>query len=220
MARKRNKNKIALEERKLMLNFFLITIQFLSGAVMYSHIIAKIKGIDLRKIRDGNPGSSNLWRAAGWKYGFPALMLDYFKGTFPIAFFVWNESFHVNRYVIAFAALSGILGHAFSPFLKFKGGKAIATTFGAWSVLTKWEGPMVLGTVFTIFSILHRLRGKNKTTPEEDAFRVMIGFAALLIYTMWKVFNGMPELAILYFGNFLIVFYKHRLELRRYLKGV
>lgn len=134
-----------------MLNFFLITIQFLSGAVMYSHIIAKIKGIDLRKIRDGNPGSSNLWRAAGWKYGFPALMLDYFKGTFPIAFFVWNESFHVNRYVIAFAALSGILGHAFSPFLKFKGGKAIATTFGAWSVLTKWEGPIVLGTVFTIF---------------------------------------------------------------------
>lgn len=64
----------------------LIFLQFLSGSVMYSYIIAKLKGIDLRKVRDGNPGSTNLWRAAGWKYGFLALALDYFKGVLPLTF--------------------------------------------------------------------------------------------------------------------------------------
>ncbi|PHJ14475.1 membrane protein, partial [Fervidobacterium sp. SC_NGM5_G05] len=119
-------------------------------------------------------------------------------------------------YVLAVAALAGILGHAFSPFLKFKGGKAVATMFGAWSVLTKWEGPMLLGCVFTIFSIFNRIKGKKKTNPEKDAFRVLLGFVALLFYTIWKAFNGMPELVVLYVGNAIVVFYKHRVELRNY----
>lgn len=197
----------------------LIFLQFLSGSVMYSYIIAKLKGIDLRKVRDGNPGSTNLWRAAGWKYGFLALAFDYFKGVLPLAFFAWNNSFSIisiNRYVLSVAAFAGVLGHAFSPFLKFKGGKAVATTFGAWSVLTKWEGPMLLGGVFTIFSIFNKIKGKKKTTPEEDAFRVLLGFIALFFYTIWKAFNGMPELVLLYAGNAIVVFYKHRVELRNY----
>ncbi|KAF2960938.1 glycerol-3-phosphate acyltransferase [Fervidobacterium sp. 2310opik-2] len=197
----------------------LIFLQFLSGSVMYAYIIAKLKGIDLKNVRDGNPGSTNLWRAAGWKYGFLALTLDYFKGVLPIAFFAWNNFFSIisiNRYVLAVAAFAGVLGHAFSPFLKFKGGKAVATMFGAWSVLTKWEGPILLGGVFTIFSIFNKIKGKKKTTPEEDAFRVLLGFIALLFYTIWKAFNGMPELVLLYVGNAIVVLYKHRVELRNY----
>ncbi|MFN6991279.1 MAG: glycerol-3-phosphate acyltransferase [Fervidobacterium sp.] len=208
-------------ETKILFSIFLIVVQFLSGSIMYSYILAKIKGIDLRKIRDGNPGSSNLWRAAGFKWGFTALALDYFKGLLPlslVAWKQWNNMFfdsNIGPYIISIAALAGIAGHAFSPFLKFKGGKAVATTFGAWSVLTKWEGPVVLGTIFSLFSIYNKLKGVKKTTPESDALRVLIGFFVLLIYTIWRVFQGRLELLILYFGNLAIVTYKHRIELRR-----
>lgn len=191
----------------------IIFVQFLSGSIMYSYIIARLLKIDLRKVRDGNPGSTNLWRAAGWKWGFLALALDYFKGVFPLALFAWNARVEINPYVVSVAALAGVAGHAFSPMLRFKGGKAIATTFGAWSVLTKWEGPMVLGITFTLFSVVNKLRGKRGTTPEEDTLRVFIGFFFLFIYTTWKVFNGSPELIVLYFGNLIIVAYKHRREI-------
>ncbi|MGB9614473.1 MAG: glycerol-3-phosphate acyltransferase [Fervidobacterium sp.] len=193
--------------------FLLIPLQFLSGSVMYSYILAKIAAVDLRNVRDGNPGSSNLWRVKGWKWGFTSLALDYFKGVYPLAFFVWHKDIATNPFIIATAALSGILGHAFSPFLKFKGGKAIATTFGAWSVLTRWEAPMLLGTVFTIFSIYNKLRRIKETTPEDDAVRVLFGFAVLFVYTLWKAFNGRLELLILYFGNLAVVLYKHKREL-------
>ncbi|MEN3042796.1 MAG: glycerol-3-phosphate acyltransferase [Fervidobacterium sp.] len=196
----------------------LIFSQFLSGSIMYSVILAKIRGVDLRKVRDGNPGSSNLWRAAGFKLGFTALALDYFKGVFPTAIFAWKNSVLGNElspYVISIAALFGVLGHAFSPFLKFKGGKAIATTFGAWSVLTKWEAPTLLGAVFTIFSIINKLKGKQKTTPEEDALRVFVGFLVLFIYTMWRVLSGRFQLLVLYFGNLAIVVYKHKKEIKK-----
>lgn len=194
---------------------FIIILQFLSGSVMYSYILAKAKGIDLRKIRDGNPGSTNLWRAAGFKWGFTALLLDYSKGVFPLAFFSWNNSFNITPFVICLAALAAVAGHAFSPFLKFKGGKAIATTFGAWSVLTKWEAPILLGTVFTLFSLWNKIKGKGKTTPEEDTLRVLIGFLVLFFYVVWRVFQGRFELLILYAGNLGIILYKNRLEIKK-----
>ncbi|WP_448375409.1 glycerol-3-phosphate acyltransferase [Fervidobacterium sp.] len=191
----------------------IITIQFFSGSIMYSYIFAKLLKVDLRKVRDGNPGSSNLWRVAGWKWGLLALALDYFKGTLPLAIFVGIFGDSLNKFVISIAALFGILGHAFSPMLKFKGGKAIATSFGAWSVLTKWEAPTLLGGVFTIFSIYRKISKKNSTTPEEDALRVFLGYFVLLIYVVWKVSQGALELIILYFGNVLVILYKHKNEL-------
>ena len=200
---------------KILFYFSIIALQFLSGSVMYSYIFAKLIKIDLTKVRDGNPGSSNLWRAGGWKWGFIALALDYFKGTLPLTFFILKYGQSLNKYVISFAALTGILGHAFSPMLKFKGGKAIATSFGAWSVLTKWEGPTILGGVFTAFSVYHRLIGKKGTTPEDDTIRVLFGYIALLVYVIWKFTHGYYELTILYIGNLLVILFKHRSELAK-----
>jgi acyl-phosphate glycerol 3-phosphate acyltransferase len=197
----------------LIVYILIVALQFLSGSIMYSYIIAKLLNFDLRKVRDGNPGSSNLWRVAGWKWGFLALLLDYLKGTLPLAIFVSIYGHSLNKFVISIAALFGILGHAFSPMLKFKGGKAIATSFGAWSVLTKWEAPTLLGGVFTIFSIYRKILKKKSSTPEEDALRVLLGYSVLLIYVVWKVSQGALELVILYFGNVLVILYKHKNEL-------
>lgn len=185
-------------------------LQFLSGSVMYSHILAKLNGVDLRRIRDGNPGSSNLWRAKGWRWGVTALALDFFKGTFPLFIFVASGSIS-NAYVISLAALAAVAGHAFSPMLKFKGGKAVATTFGAWSVLTKWEAPTILGGVFSLFSLL-----KRRTTAEEDAIRVLIGLLALSVYAMYKALQGQAHILLFYLGNFLVLSIKHWQDWRRF----
>lgn len=187
-----------------MYNFLAILLQFLSGSIMYSYILAKLTNVDLKEVRDGNPGSSNLWRAKGWKLGIIALILDYLKGIFPLAIFVSTGTVN-NEYVIALSALSGILGHAFSPMLKFKGGKAIATTFGAWSVLTRWEGPTILGATFTIFTLIR----PKATKVEEDAFRVLLGFIALIPYVIYSLHIGKDYILYFYIGNFAIIAYKH-----------
>jgi len=187
-----------------------IMLQYISGSVMYSYLIAKYKGIDLKKIRDGNPGASNVWRALNWRWGLLALVLDYFKGIFPLFLFVITGSVS-NRYIIAFAALGGILGHAFSPMLRFKGGKAIATTFGAWTVLTKWEVPILLGVIFTIYGFIK----KGTKSIEEDAFRVLLGYTLLIPYILYKLHNGEMHLLIFYLGSFLIIGYKHWKEWKR-----
>lgn len=186
-----------------MSNVLVVVLQFVSGSIMFSYIFAKFLGVDLSKVRDGNPGSTNLWRAKGMKWGILALLLDYFKGTFPLFLFIILNVVN-NRYVISIAALAGIVGHAFSPMLKFKGGKAVATTFGAWSVLTTWQGPTILGIVFTLFSFF-----KRKTSVEDDAIRVLIGFLFLIPFVMYEVFLERYDLLFFYIGNFAVISYKH-----------
>jgi acyl-phosphate glycerol 3-phosphate acyltransferase len=193
---------------------FLILAQFASGSVMYSYIFARLKGANLRDVRDGNPGSTNLWRIAGWKWGLTALVLDFFKGVLPLAIFAWINEGMINPYIVSVAALSGIAGHAFSPMLKLKGGKAVATSFGAWTAMTKWEGPTLLGTVYLLFSIWNKITNKPRTTPVEDALRVFLGFLVLLVYVVFKIWRGQNyELLVLYIGNLSIILIKHKKEL-------
>lgn len=81
--------------------------------------------------------------------------------------------------------------------LRFNGGKAVATTFGAWTVLTKWEAPTILGITFTIFTLL---KPKDRTV-EEDAFRVLLGFIALLPYVLYKLYICQAHILLFYIGN-------------------
>ena len=188
-----------------MYSYLVIFLQFLSGSVMYSYLLARLVSVDLRKVGDGNPGSSNLWRAKGMKFGMTALILDYFKGTFPLFLFITTGTVK-NEYLITIAALFGILGHTFSPMLKFNGGKAVATTFGAWTVLTKWEVPTILGTTFTIFTFL-----KSKgIIAKDDAFGVLLGFVVLLPYVLYKTYNGQTHILLFYIGNLCIISYRYR----------
>ena len=187
-----------------MYSLLAIVLQFLSGSIMYSYLLARLIHVDLRKVGDGNPGSLNLWRAKGMKFGMIALILEYLKGTFPLFLFVITDVVQ-DEYLIAIAALFGILGHAFSPMLKFNGGKAVATTFGAWTVLTKWEAPTILGITFTIFSFL-----KSKgIIVKDDAFGVLLGFIVLLPYVLYKSYNGQAHILLFYIGNLCIIGYKH-----------
>lgn len=192
----------------MLTDFLIIFLQFLSGSMMYSYFIAKLLKIDLTKIRDGNPGAYNLWSTAGWKWGLIGAILDYLKGVYPLMWFIRYRDLK-DKLIITLAALSGILGHVFSPFLNYKGGKGVAVSFGAWTVVTGLEGPFFLGLSMFIF---HLAKAKG-TTPEEDALKVFYGFLCLIPYIIYKVLTGHLYILVLYLGNFGIISYSHRKEL-------
>ena len=120
--------------------FFLIS--FLIGAIPFSSLLVHIFARkNIRDYGDGNPGASNAFRAGGKVIGITALILDSFKGVIPAA--IWAGRLAVWQEILI--AIAPVIGHAFSPFLKFRGGKGIATSFGIWMGLGLWGAPISMG---------------------------------------------------------------------------
>lgn len=122
---------------------------FLCGSVPFALVLGRLKGIDIRKVGSGNVGATNLGRAIGRPWGVACFLLDAFKGAAPvIAFGLWRGCWGVPLADAAgsasgewvMVAAVAILGHVFSPWVGFKGGKGVATGFGAmvamWPLLT------------------------------------------------------------------------------------
>jgi glycerol-3-phosphate acyltransferase PlsY len=165
-----------------------------------------LAGVDIRAYGDGNPGAANAWRAGGWRSGVPALALDYLKGALPVA--AAHHLCGVSGWGLVPVALAPILGHAFSPFLRFKGGKAIAVSFGIWSGLTLWRAPLVLGAVLTIAVAL----------KEKGPCALVAGLAALLAYLVLAGYP--PAIVAVWAGNAAVLVLKHRQELMAPCKAV
>ncbi len=101
---------------------------FLLGSIPFGYIVAKIKGVDIRKHGSGNIGATNVYRTIGKKEGVLTLLLDLMKGFICVLAAKLVFSNPIYWYV---ASIFSVLGHDFSVFLKFKGGKGVATTYGA-----------------------------------------------------------------------------------------
>ena len=121
-----------------------IVIALFLGSLPFSVWIGKLfLHTDIRKYGDGAPGASNAGRAGGWFPFVVSALLDAFKGTIP----VWLAQLisGVNGWELAAVAVAPVIGHAFSPFLKGRGGMGVATTFGVWLGLLGWLGPVIIG---------------------------------------------------------------------------
>jgi len=113
------------------------------GSLPFSVWIGKIfLRTDIRQYGDGSPGATNVARAGSKFLYVIAALLDAFKGTVPV-FLAQNLS-GVAGWDLAAVAVAPVMGHAFSPFLKFRGGMGVATTFGVWLGLTGWLGPLAI----------------------------------------------------------------------------
>jgi glycerol-3-phosphate acyltransferase PlsY len=124
-------------------------IAFLLGALPFSWFLGKMAGVDLRRIGSGNPGATNLYRAAGARWGIPGLLLDVAKGAAPVAATQWF--FPGLTGAATLAAAAAISGHIWTPFLGFRGGKGVATAAGAIVVvLTRYVS---LGSVLAAITV-------------------------------------------------------------------
>ncbi|MBM3323014.1 glycerol-3-phosphate 1-O-acyltransferase PlsY [candidate division WOR-3 bacterium] len=101
----------------------------LSGSVPFGLFAGRLAGTDIRQRGSGNIGFTNVQRTVGWKWAVPVLMLDIAKGIAPV--------FAASRLGLepVAAGLGAVLGHVFTPWLGFRGGKGVATTFGVAAIL-------------------------------------------------------------------------------------
>jgi glycerol-3-phosphate acyltransferase PlsY len=178
------------------------TIGFLCGSVPFSLLLGRLFAhADVRTYGDGNPGATNAWRAGGWPVGMATLLLDYAKGAAPVglAHFV----FGVSGWALIPVALAPVLGHAFSPFLRLRGGKGVAVTFGIWTGLTLGEAPVLLGVLLGVFFLIQTA----------DAWAVILSMGVFLIHLMLRQVS--PILITIWAGNMLILLWKHRAGLRQ-----
>ena len=171
----------------------------LCGSLPFSLWVARIgMGVDLRRVGDGNPGAANVYHAGGRGWAVLALLLDFAKGAVPVWAARWAG---VEEWQMLPVALGPIVGHAFSPLLGFRGGKALAVTFGVWTGLTLWVGPVLMGLGFAV----------GVAFLSTNAWSVALGMLALLPLGF---FVGQPSLAAIWLGNWLILLYMQRHQLR------
>jgi acyl phosphate:glycerol-3-phosphate acyltransferase len=105
---------------------------YLSGALPWSVWLGQLFfRVDPRTQRDRNPGAANAFRAAGWRLGVAVLVLDFLKAFLPVAAARWVVGF--PAYLLLWLAVVPTIGHAFSVFLRFRGGRGIVVMFGVWA---------------------------------------------------------------------------------------
>lgn len=124
-----------------------LLIGYLLGSINFAVLVAKYKGLDLFSLGSGNPGATNVKRIMGAFWGNTVFLLDFSKGY--LAVFLTQSILvleGLNYDLLGILGLLGaILGHSFSIFLKFRGGKGVATTMGGLLALMPWV--LVLGLV-------------------------------------------------------------------------
>lgn len=174
---------------------------FAMGSLPFALWLGKLgAGADIRNVGDGNPGAANAWRAGGWKIGLLALVADTAKGALPVALAraiggLWGWS-------LLPVSLAPLVGHAFSPWLRFRGGKAIAPTFGVWSALTYWEVPTALGLSFALL----------RSVQAVDAWTVALALPLVGLYLVLR--GAEPWLLATWGGTGALLLLTHRRALR------
>ncbi len=195
-----------------MANILYVVLLFFSGSLMFSHWIGLLLHKDLTKLNDENPGAANLWRSAGAGWGLLGIFLDFMKGYLPLAILIWTGRLSGN--ILIPAAIAPVLGHAFSPFLKFRGGKCKAVSFGIWSALSDFEISIALAVILALLqavvTLFHIWRDHK---PRTDAWTAVAGILILGVYLFFRRF---PLAYIAIWGANLAVFiFTNRTELVR-----
>jgi glycerol-3-phosphate acyltransferase PlsY len=176
-------------------------IAYLLGAIPFGYLLVKwTTGADVRAGGSGNIGATNVLRTAGRMAGVATLLLDIGKGYLA----VWIAGRLSNHDVVSMsvAALAVMAGHAYPVFLKFKGGKAVASFVGAFLCLT----PMALGAVLVVFVVV--------VAWTRHISMGSIVSAATFPLAVWLMNKNFTMLAAgLVAGLFII--YKHSSNIRR-----
>lgn len=179
---------------------FYILLGYLSGSILFGYEIPKIwKGIDIREdAEDGNPGTFNAFVCGGIGCGIFTLLADLLKGIIPVA--MCRNKLGMASLWFMFVMAAPVLGHAFSVFHHYHGGKAIAVSFGVLIGLLPFYRPLLLLIIcYLLFSLLLPIKSHAK--------RSMIAYLCFAAVSLFWV----KEKAVLYGILFIcaVVVYKH-----------
>lgn len=180
-------------------------LSFLIGAIAFAKVAMVGTGIDITKAGSKNPGFNNVLRVTGnwWRAGI-ALVGDISKGFLALLLLSPGEGAANASWVIGVAA---VMGHCWSPFLKFNGGKGVATTVGVLLFLEPW---LTLASL-PLYPIL-RFIGRRLKWPEEGAIASLTTMT--LLATLVFLYRG-PEPAVFAFFLLAVVIIRHIPNLRK-----
>jgi glycerol-3-phosphate acyltransferase PlsY len=186
--------------------WLLITVSYLLGAIPSGYIAGKLaRGIDLREHGSGNLGATNTFRVLGPRIAAPVMVADMVKGFAPTALFAQLDASNEWAWALAYGG-AAILGHVFSIYMKFKGGKGVATATGVFLALS----PVAVGIALAGWLLVLRV-GRMVSLASVAAAVILV---AALVLT-----EGRPE--VLTLGIFVAVFviFAHRANLGRIVRG-
>ncbi|NOX90714.1 MAG: glycerol-3-phosphate 1-O-acyltransferase PlsY [Calditrichaeota bacterium] len=193
----------------------LIVISYLLGSFPTAIIAGKIlKNIDIREHGSGNAGATNVFRVLGWKAALAVLLIDMIKGFVPVFFIA--PAFQPNPDVLIYfqlaAAVTAILGHIFTIFAGFKGGKGVGTSAGAFLGLA--PVPLLLALLsFIIIVAITRYVSLGSLTAS------LIFILALLGQRFIFSQNVSPTLIYLSLAIVGLIWFAHRSNIKRLLQG-
>jgi len=189
---------------------FYVLFAFLSGSIPWSWILGKFRGIDIRQEGSGNTGATNLFRVCGRGVGMVGLFLDAIKGVLPIVaakYGIAGFTHPAGQWALAAASIVAVLGHVFSPWLGFSGGKGVATALGVLLVLSPLTVALALGVFILSLSITRYV-----SFGSISAALVMIPSVFFL-----EPGNHSVQMVICLFAVIIIV--RHKSNITRLLKG-
>jgi acyl phosphate:glycerol-3-phosphate acyltransferase len=199
----------------------LIITSYLVGAIPFGLLIAKAHGIDIRKVGSGNIGATNVSRALGKKWAYLCFVLDVLKGLIPMLsamLFLPAELTTAKIWLWLAIGAAAILGHVFPVYLKFKGGKGVATSLGV--VLGLWPFYTIIGFItFVIWVIVVKIWRYISLGSIIGAvvFPLLLA-AAIIIVQDWQFAALWPLLAAAIALGAVIIF-RHKDNIKRLFSG-
>lgn len=169
------------------------------GSIPFSYIIPRLRGIDITKVGSGNVGGTNVLRNLGTGYGALAMFLDIMKAVVAVLIFK-NQ----GENAMVMAGAMSVFGHCYSPFVKFKGGKGVATTLGSFFAIFPQAGMFALGIWIAIVALTQYV-----------SLASIIGLLAGTIFTL--VFG--KNYWIIFLALTLFSVYRHKENIKRLLEG-
>jgi len=176
----------------------LILFGYFTGGIPFGVILARGRGVDIREHGSGNIGATNVTRVLGAKLGAVVLLLDAAKGAFP----TWYALHHTaDPWIVVATGAATIVGHCFSPFLEFTGGKGVATATGVFLVLAPRELAIGIAVFLAVLAW--------KRIPALGSLAAVATIAVLMI------FRGDAWMTVLAVGTLVLLVYTHRSNLAK-----
>jgi acyl phosphate:glycerol-3-phosphate acyltransferase len=184
-----------------------LVLSYFVGAIPTSYLAGRLfRGIDLREHGSKNLGATNVYRTLGWRYAIPVGLVDVAKGAVPVLLFAPQVS---DSQLFALACgIAAIVGHVYSVFVRFRGGKGVATAAGVMLGLT----PLALGVAALAWGVMLRLTG----------YVSLSSIAAAAVFPVAVYFLERPDRPEILWLDALValaIIWLHRANIRRLLNG-
>lgn len=184
------------------MDYLLIALSYLAGSIPFGLLLGKLAGIDVRKEGSGNIGATNVSRLAGKKVGALTLLLDAAKGYLPMLI---AREMGFEAEVVMLCGGAAFVGHLFPLYLRFRGGKGVATAVGIFLYLS----PLALAICLVAFVAAVALTGYVSVGS-------LLAAALMPIVIFWQQGSGDCLLLALFVS--LLIWLKHRSNIGRLLR--